>query len=251
MSKLLILHKYKYIILSLILVFLFFALVTQFFSSVNRGVNRGSKKEGFSSNDDKPENVLYGNITYNPEIFNKSNSNINTKLVNEYSRTVNLPLNDTLGCQNACYNAKCSKTGKQCSDDVDCYEDGCRSLLLKQVHDNFVAEQSAPIAPQTYTAADSLETGRLVYNQNPQHSALTYDIGTNASVIDMAAQVPRPYEGYEIWQPKYEAAVKLYNAKLASEYDIGPENYIFYKQKQTATGLFYDNGPIAANTHLS
>ena len=225
MSKLLILHKYKYIILSLILVLLFFALVTQFFSS----------KEGFYTNNDKPENVLYGNITYNPEIFNKSNSNIKTKLVNEHSHNVNLPLNDTLGCQNACYNAKCSKTGKQCSDDVDCYEDGCRSLLLKQ----------------TYTAADTLETGRLVYNQNPQHSALTYDIGTNASVIDMAAQVPRPYEGYEIWQPKYEAAVKLYNAKLASEYDLGPENYIFYKQKQTATGLFYDNGPTAANTSLS
>ena len=75
MSKLLILHKYKYIILSLILVLLFFALVTQFFSS----------KEGFYTNNDKPEDVLYGNITYNPEIFNKSNSNINTKLVNEHS----------------------------------------------------------------------------------------------------------------------------------------------------------------------
>lgn len=241
MSKLLILNKYKYIILSFILVLLFFALVTQFCSS----------KEGFSSNDEQPENVLYGNITYNPDTFNKSNSNINTKLVNEHSHTVNLPLNDILGCQNACYNAKCSKTGKQCSDDVDCYQDGCKSLLLKQVHDKFVAEQSAPIAPQTYTAADSLETGRLVYNQNPQHSALTYDIGTTASVIDMAAQAPRPYEGYKLWEPKYEAAVKLNNAKMANEYDADPNNYVFYKQIQTATGLFNDNGPTAANASLS
>ena len=135
MSKLLIIDKYKYIILSVILVLLFFALVTQFFET-------GKRTEGFSTNDDKPENVLYGNITYNPDTFNKSNSNISTKVVNEYSHTVDLPLNNTLGCQNACYNAKCSKTGKQCSDDVDCYQDGCQSLL-KQVHDKFVAEQSA------------------------------------------------------------------------------------------------------------
>ena len=249
MSKFPILHKYKYIILSFIVVFLFFALVTQFFFSINKGVNRGSRKEGFT-NDDKPENVLYGNITYNPDTFNKSNSNISTKLVNEYSQTVNLPLNDTLGCQNACYNAKCSKTGKQCSTDHDCYQDGCQSLL-KQVHDKFVAEQSAPIAPQTYTAADTLETGSLVYNQNPQHSALTYDIGTNASVIDMAAQVPRPYEGYKIWEPSYEAAVKLNSAKMANENAADTNNYIFYKQTQTATGLFNDNGPTAANTSLS
>lgn len=250
MSKLLIIDKYKYIILSVILVLLFFALVTQFFET---GKRKGKEKEGFSTNDDKPENVLYGNITYNPDTFNKSNSNISTKVVNEYSHTVDLPLNNTLGCQNACYNAKCSKTGKQCSDDVDCYQDGCESLL-KQVHDKFVAEQSAPIKPQSYIPADTLETGRLVYNQNPQHSALTYDIGTTASVIDMAAQAPRPYDGYKLWEPSYEAAVKLNNEKLANEYDANPEKYTMrpqYKQTKTATGLFYDNGPTAANSQLS
>ena len=237
---------------------LFFALVTQLFNTDFFVI-----KEGFGS---KPtttvDNILYGNITYNPNTFNKSNSNINTQLnddnnndnnTNNYTHNVNMPLNDSQGCQNACYNAKCSKTGKQCSTDIDCYQDGCQSLL-KQVHDKFVAEQSAPIKPQSYIPADTLETGRLVYNQNPQHSALTYDIGTTASVIDMAAQAPRPYDGYKLWEPSYEAAVKLNNEKLANEYDANPEKYTMrpqYKQTKTATGLFYDNGPTAANSHLS
>jgi hypothetical protein len=107
-----IIHKYKYIILSFFIIALFFALGTQLFN-----MNFFLKKEGFTTTVD---NILYGNITYNPDTFNKSNSNINTKLINEYSHSVDMPLNNSEGCQNACYNSKCSKTGKQCSTDVDC-----------------------------------------------------------------------------------------------------------------------------------
>ena len=163
-------HKYKYIILLVIVIISSRALVTQLLNSIffNFKLNF---KEGFTTTVD---NILYGNITYNPDTFNKSNSNINTKLINEYSHTVNLPLNDSQGCQNACYNAKCSKTGKQCSTDADCYEDGCVSLL-KKVQDQIINEQMAPLPPQTYVPADTLATGRLIYNQNPQYSSLTYD----------------------------------------------------------------------------
>ena len=88
MSKLLIIDKYKYIILSVILVLLFFALVTQFFET-------GKRTEGFSTNDDKPENVLYGNITYNPEeyqikIFNNEYADINKKITFSYNNLYKL-----------------------------------------------------------------------------------------------------------------------------------------------------------------
>jgi hypothetical protein len=213
---------YKYIFITLIGIILASFLVLSFFS----------KKDSF-------ENNYTANI-----------SNINN---NKYTSTVNLPLNDSQGCQNACYNAKCSKTGKQCSTDTDCYEDGCQSLL-KQVHDKFVAEQSKPLSPQKYVPADTLATGRLIYNQNPQHSALTYDISTTASEIDINAQVPRPYRGYEKWEPVYNAKAQLIDDELAYEYAAAPEQYRstpVYKPTLTATGMFYDIGPTPANATLS
>jgi hypothetical protein len=164
-----------------------------------------------------------------------------------------MPLNDSQGCQNACYNAKCSKTGKQCSTDIDCYQDGCQSLL-KQVHDKFVAEQSKPSTPQTYAPSDSLETGSLIYNQNPQHSSLTYDIGTSATIIDKDAQVPRPYDGYKVWEPKFNLQTQIYNDELVYVYSAAPKQYRStpeYKKTLTATGLFYDIGPTAANADLN
>jgi len=187
------------------------------------------------------------------EINNNSETTTMKNIINKYTSTVNLPLNDSQGCQNACYNAKCSKTGKQCSTDTDCYEDGCQSLL-KQVHDKFVAEQSKPLSPQKYVPADTLATGRLIYNQNPQHSALTYDIGTAASQIDINAQVPRPYRGYEKWEPVYNAKAQLIDDELAYEYAAAPEQYRstpVYKPTLTATGMFYDIGPTPANATLS
>jgi hypothetical protein len=253
-----IINNYKYIILSLIVIILFFALVTQLFNTDFFRI-----KEGFTSNPTTTvDNILYGNITYDPNTFNKSNSNINTQLnddnnndnnTNNYSHNVNIPLNDNQGCQNACYNSKCSKTGKQCSTDVDCYQDGCHSLL-KQVHDTFVAEQSKPLTPQSYVPADSLETGRLIYNQNPQHSSLTYDISTSATIINKNAKVPRPYDGYKVWEPTFNLQTKLYEDKLAYNYFADPEQYITmpeYKKTLTTTGLFYDIGPTPANAYLS
>lgn len=216
---------YKYIFITLIGIILLSFLVLSFFSE-----RECSCKESFENN-------------YTANISNSQ----------KYTNTVNLPLNDSQGCQNACYNAKCSKTGKQCATDIDCYEDGCQSLL-KQVHDKFVEEQSKPKSPQNYVPADALETGRLIYNQNPQHSGLTYDIGTTASVIDMNAQVPRPYKGYEKWEPVYNASAKLIDDALAYEYSAAPEQYRstpVYPKTLTATGMFYDIGPTPANANLT
>ena len=218
--------KYKYIILSIIVIIFFFGLLFGF-----------SSKEGFEPN------------KYDPN----TNTNPNTQLVNQYSHSVNLPLTDSNTCKNACYNAKCSKTGEQCSTDVDCYQYGCESLL-KTVHDKLLLEQDSPKDPQNYVPIGVEETGRLIYNQNPQHSALTYDIGTTATIIDKDAQVPRPYRGVKIWEPVYNAKARLIDDELAYQYAAEPEQYRstpVYKPTLTATGLFYDIGPTAANASLN
>jgi len=234
-------NKYKYIILTMIVIVFFVGLFFSFVYHINYSSDSHcSCKEGFSPN------------TYDPNTYDANNLN-SVKLVNEYSHSVNLPLTDTQSCQNACYNAKCSKTGKQCSTDVDCYEDGCKSLL-QRVHDKLINEEMAPKDPQNYIPIGEESTGRLIYNQNPQHSDLTYDIGTKASIIDKDAKVPRPYEGVKIWQPPFDAKAQLIDDALAYEYAAEPEQYRstpVYPKTLTATGLFYDIGPTAANAYLS
>lgn len=226
--------KYKYIILSIIVVIFFFELLFGF-----------GLKEGFEPNKYDPNTFANTNTNTNP--------NPNAQLVNKYSHSVNLPLTDPKSCQNACYNAKCSKTGEQCSTDVDCYQYGCESLL-KTVYDKLLLEESLPKDKQNYVPIGVEETGRLIYNQNPQHSALTYDIGTTATIIDKDAQVPRPYRGVKIWEPVYNAKAKLLDDELAYQYAAEPEQYRstpVYKPTLTATGLFYDIGPTAANASLN
>ena len=229
-------NKYKYIILTIIVVLFFIGLFFSFVYHNNYSDDSNcSCKEGFS-----------------PNTYVSNNENYET-LVNKYSHSVNLPLTDDQSCQNACYNAKCSKTGKQCSTDVDCYEDGCKTLLQK-VHDKLVNDEMAPKDPQNYIPIGEEQTGRLIYNQNPQHSALTYDIGTKASIINKDAKVPRPYDGVKIWQPAYNAKAQLIDDALAYEYAAEPEQYRstpVYPTTLTATGLFYDIGPTAANSYLS
>ena len=226
--------KYKYIILSIIVIIFFFVLLFGF------GFGFGLK-EGFEPN------------KYDPNTFANTNANTHTQLVNEYSHSVNLPLTDPKSCQNACYNAKCSKTGEQCSTDVDCYQYGCQSLL-KTVYDKLLLEQDLPKDQQNYVPIGPEATGRLIYNQNPQHSDLTYDIGTTATIIDKDAQVPRPYTGVKIWEPVYNAKAQLIDDELAYQYAAEPEQYRStpaYKPTLTATGLFYDIGPTAANASLN
>ena len=69
-----IIHKYKYIVLLIVVIITSRALVTQLLNSIFFNLKL-KFKEGFTTTVD---NILYGNITYNPDTFNKSNSNINT-----------------------------------------------------------------------------------------------------------------------------------------------------------------------------
>jgi len=184
--------------------------------------------EGFEQN-------KYSSSTYD---------NPNTPLT---THSVDLPLNTNFTCSNFCGpKARCSKSGQQCSTDVDCYSDGCQTLLKlptkKQIQG--VEDTSVP-----YDAA-----GRLTYNQTPQYSSLTNDIVNNAGIINKDAEISRPYDGIKIWEETYDAQAQMIDDELAYIYSAEPEKYKstpHYKQTRSVTGLFYDIGPTPANAYLS
>ena len=87
-------------------------------------------------------------------------------------------------------------------------------------------------------------------NQTPQYSSLTTDLGTEATVIDENAELPRPYEGLPVWEETYNKQAQMADDELAYKYSAAPEEYrtaSFYPVATTITGVFYDIGPTAAN----
>lgn len=156
--------------------------------------------------------------------------NPNTPLT---SHTVDLPINTNYTCSNFCGpKASCSKSGKQCSTDVDCYSDGCQSLLKTPLSQDYPVTNSSGPEP------------------NDDGVIFSTDLSTNAGVINNNATINRGYDGIPIWEDEYNATVKLNNDQLEYEYASNPSKYKYtphYKTTQTATGLFYDIGPTAAN----
>lgn len=178
---------------------------------------------------------------FEPNIYNSlSYDNPNTPLT---THSVDLPINTNFTCSNVCGpTARCSKSGNQCSTDVDCYKFGCQSLLkpptkkqVENVEDEPEADNDAAI---------------LAYNQTPQYSSLTTDLGTEATVIDENAELPRPYAGVPVWEETYNKQAQMADDELAYKYSAAPEEYRtapFYPVATTITGVFYDIGPTAAN----
>jgi hypothetical protein len=194
-----------------------------------KGTNNINQKEGFKPNTE-------ASITFD---------NPNTPLT---THSVDLPLNTNYKCANFCGPKQtCSKTpGIQCSTDVDCWQFGCQSLLK----------------PPTKTEVEKLEdepkpdndAGILTYNQTPQYSFLTTDIGTNASIINQNAELDRPYAGIPVWENTYNKQAQMIDDELAYKYSAEPEKYKttpFYPVSTTITGLFYDIGPTPSNAILS
>ena len=51
----------------------------------------------------------------------------------ETNHNVNLPINTTYSCENVCGPlSRCSKTGEQCTSDVDCY--GCQPKIFVPIY---------------------------------------------------------------------------------------------------------------------
>jgi hypothetical protein len=176
----------------------------------------------------------------------------------QYSRTVNLPINDPVSCKNFCGpNAQCLLTREQCTSDIDCR--GCNP------------------GPTPQSKCDTKEvdpydaTGKLGQNQGLQYSPLT--TGYNNHNADFAqiyegskdVQLKRPYEGLDIWTDSFNKGLELYNRKreIADKYNEGisqqiqdtASNTSSYETKYpttiSATGLFYETTPPASNASIN
>ena len=187
---------------------------------------------------------IKGREGFEPNTYNTSSyDNPNTPLT---SHSVDLPINTNYTCSNFCNpsTATCSKTGQQCADDIDCQQYGCESLLKPPTKNQVDKVEDEP-------SADN-DAGILTYNQTPQYSVLTTDIGTNATVINKDAELVRQYQGIPVWEDTYDKQAQMVNDELAYKYSAAPEEYRtapFYPVTTTVTGVFYDIGPTPANFH--
>jgi len=163
---------------------------------------------------------------------------------NQYTHSIDLPINTDKSCSNFCGpDARCSQTRNiQCSTDSDCWQYGCQSMLKpppKKVDDGPKPDYDA---------------GILTYNQTPQYSSLTTDMGSEAAIINANAEVPRSYDGVPVWQEVYDQQARMVDDELAYQYSAAPQQYRTapaYPVSTTITGAYYDIGPTPSNATLS
>ena len=182
---------------------------------------------------------LYYYFNYSLNIESFTNGVVTDLDQPDTSHTVNMPLTTSYGCNNKCGpKSTCYITGEQCTSDVDCY--GCQRNISKM-----------PIYPSLYTNVPGADdAGKLTYNQNPQYSTLTNDIGSMAYTIDPDAKVPRPYQGVDTWRQSYDIGMELFEKKQAYYNDPRGGVTPKYAIKPTATGEFLDYGPLGSNATL-
>jgi hypothetical protein len=150
-------------------------------------------------------------------------------------------VNNEYSCSNFCGpQSQCAITKQQCTSDVDCQ--GCQPPI------------TAPPKYLTDTEVKPLDdAGKLTWNQAPQYSSLTTDIGSAAAYVDKKAEIARPYEGYDKWTKSFNYGLELADKKLVNQYSPEPDEYKsipVYPTTRSATGLFYDTGPTASNADL-
>jgi hypothetical protein len=156
----------------------------------------------------------------------------------ETSHTVNLPINTTFSCENMCGPlARCSKTGEQCTSDVDCY--GCQpKVYVPDYIKKDVGGQN--------------DAGKLTTGITPRYSVLTTDIGTQAKLYDKGENLmPMKYfKGVNEWRKSFDVGMELYNKKFNPSIQILPF-LPKYPPRPSLSGEFVDDGPLAANAFLS
>jgi hypothetical protein len=159
---------------------------------------------------------------------------------NAMTHSVDLPINTRLSCSNFCGpKGTCAITQEQCLADIDCY--GCQPIKPS-------SQEQKTINLEPYFGS-----GRLIYNQNPQYSKLTTDIGTQSYIYNKDAKTPKMFLGIDKWTKSFNYGLDLEDDKLTYQYSAAPEPYRFvptYPITETATGLFYDTGPTPSNAYL-
>lgn len=159
------------------------------------------------------------------------------------SHTVNLPINTTFQCSNMCGPlSRCSKTGEQCTSDIDCY--GCKPIIV-DTEPEYVKENAANLRGNN-------GAGKLTDGQTPTYSPLTTDIGTKAKFVNgdpnnRFTKAPQYNFGVDLWSSYYNAGMDIFNDRYE------PKDLEFlptYPKRYNLSGVFVDNGPLASNAYL-
>ena len=156
----------------------------------------------------------------------------------ETSHTVNLPINTTFSCENMCGPlARCSKTGEQCTSDVDCY--GCQPKVYEPAYTK-------------KNVGGQNDAGKLTAGITPRYSVLTTDIGTQAKLYGKGENLmPMQYfKGVNELRKSFDAGMELYNKKFNPNIQVLPF-LPKYPPRPSLSGEFIDDGPLAANAFLS
>jgi hypothetical protein len=157
-----------------------------------------------------------------------------------YSHTVNLPINTKYSCKNMCGpQATCSITGEQCTSDIDCY--GCRPTKKKRK--NNLNKKNNNVIPFD-------DNGKLT-DMTPSESVLTSDIGTNAYYFENKINSPalNYNKGINTWRETYNQEKLLYDKRY------NPSIYFTqfipdYTATPTLSGEFMIVGPYASNATI-
>ena len=143
-------------------------------------------------------------------------------------------------CDNFCGpKAECAITREQCVADNDC--SSCNTNNNNNNNNTNTVSEGFSNNTNTNTMNtnmyDSMET-----------SSLTTDTSTFATVIENDALVPKMYLGPDLWTKSFNYGLGLSENKLQYDVKKRPNKYRpKYQVTETATGMFYDTGPIAAN----
>lgn len=145
------------------------------------------------------------------------------------SHSVDLPLTTTYTCNNFCSpTARCAMTGQQCLADADC--PGCQKGSPN------ARASSAPVPGAN-------DGGKMTVGVTPQYSTLTSGYGTHQRIISNDPPAQANF-GPKVWLPGYQEEKAMFDKR----YQPGPIQFMpSYPSRDTATGEFVDDGPLAAN----
>jgi hypothetical protein len=157
-------------------------------------------------------------------------------IVSESSKTthtVDLPLTNTVSCQNFCSpSSRCAISGQQCFTDIDC--PGC--------------QPSTPFTKKTAQGCvpGDNDAGKLTVGVTPQYSSLTSGYGTQKAIITDKLY-GKPLEssfGVNNWRASFNASQDLFN----NRYKPNQLQYMpNYPPMYSATGEFIGDGPLPSN----
>jgi hypothetical protein len=143
-------------------------------------------------------------------------------------------------CDNFCGpKGQCAITREQCVENSECSH--CINESLREGFSSINTNANTSKSLQMY--------------KSPETSSLTTDISNFATVIEneKGSTVPKMNLGVDLWTKAFNYGLKLEQSKLNYDFVLYPgelENKPNYKTTETATGMFNDIGPTAANADL-